>query len=221
MKRLIISLSLILAVAFSASAQFHHRPGPRHPSRRYYAPAPNPNHHHTGRYEDNRGELRFHIAGELGITDIHGIFIHEYPYHYSVGGMAEAQVGRMLSLGLGAEYYGTRSIRPHQADKPYLNCVPIYGNIRLATPGRGAQLFVEARAGYAIPTGSVFVNGTQYVAKGFFTGAGLGISCYGSNLSIGVNALDVNNGYYQSMYHTSSDIITDIYLRYSYAIPLN
>lgn len=220
MKRLIISLSLLLAVTFSANAQLHHRPGPRHPIKRYYAPAPHPKHHHPGRYEDNWGELRFHLAGELGMNDIYGIFVHEYPYHYSIGGMIEAQVGRLLSLGLGAEYYGTRSLYAHHANKPYLNCVPIYGNIRLATPGRAAQLFVEARAGYAIPTGSVFVNGTQYRAKGFFTGAGVGISCYGNNFSIGVNALDVNNGYNQSMYHTSSDIITDVYLRYSYAIPL-
>lgn len=147
--------------------------------------------------------------------------MHEYPYHYSIGAMGEVQLGRMLSLGLGAEYYGTRSIYPHQADKPYLNSVPVYANIRLSTPGWGSKFFLEARAGYAIPVGSVNVSGTNYAAKGFFTGAGCGVSCFGSNISIGINALDVNNGYSQSLYHTGSDIVTDVYLRYSFAIPVN
>ncbi|MBR6878006.1 MAG: hypothetical protein IKM95_01310 [Bacteroidales bacterium] len=222
MKKLLLSLGLILAITLSANAQRHHRTVRHRVTHEYTTTSHQaPRRHAPERYSDNLGELRMHVAGELGITDIGGIFMHEYPYHFSIGAMAEAQVGRALSLGLGAEYYGTRSIYPNQADKPYLSSVPIYANARLSTLGWGAKFFVEARAGYAIPVGSVNVGGTNYAAKGFFTGAGIGFSCFGSNISIGVNALDVNNGYSQSHYHTSSDIVTDVYLRYSFAIPVN
>lgn len=234
MKKLILSLTLILAVTFTAIAQ----PGRtvrKKVVRKYYSstPAPRPRPWHKGNTYDYRGlgELRLHLAGELGFTDIAGIFYHVYPNHFSAGGMMEVQTGRWLSLGLGAEYYATRSDSYnslYQNDLSYFRSVPIYANIRLSSPGPGAKCFVEARAGYAIPLNVVGVGSPAdyYVTQGFFTGGGIGISCYGNNISVGMNTIDIrnyngiallenNNG------HGTPNIITDFYIRYSYAIPLN
>ena len=198
MKKLLLSLGLILAITLSANAQ-------------------RPRHHAPARYHNNIGEVRMHVIGELGLYDVGNIFYHEYPRHYSIGAMAESQLGRMLSIGLGAEYYGTRGIYTNNAYRPYLNSVPVYGNLRLSTPGWDARCFIEGRAGYAFPIGSVSVSGTHYAARGFFTGAGIGITLYGSNISVGVNTIDVNNGFGENNHR---DVVTDVYLRYSYAIPL-
>lgn len=209
MKKIVISFILILAVVFSAGAQPHHRPHPRHEDRPF-APAP---------------EVRLHIAGELGIDDPAAIFWHNPPRHYSIGAMAELQVGRRLSLGVGAEYYGTQSRRSNNY-LTYYNSVPVYGNIRLSSAGHGAKLFAEVRAGYAIPVNVVGVGSptTYYETRGLFTGGGIGLSCYGNSISIGVNAIDVanHNGFVlMNGGPGSAHVITDFYLRYSYAIPLN
>jgi len=134
--------------------------------------------------------------------------------------MVETQVGRRLSLGLGAEYYGTRNF--HGNDRSFLNSVPVYANARLSSTGWGTKLFIEGRAGYAFPIGSANIDGTTYSTQGLFTGAGIGINFYGNSISIGLNAIDVNNGYQLlDNDHTGSDIVTDVYLRYSYSFPVN
>lgn len=205
MKKLLVSLLLVLAVTISAEAQ-PHRKFARRPHR--VAPAPRPRYHDRGTsyYYNPIGDFRLHITGDLGINDLEGFFWHEYPCHYSIGGMAELQTGRYLSLGLGAEYYGTLRHYYYGYDE-YYNCIPMYGNIRLSTPGYSAKLFVEARAGYAFPLNTV----SSHSAQGLFTGAGIGFSIYGNNISVGMNVIDITDG----------SMATDFYLRYSYAIPLN
>lgn len=204
MKKIIISFCLLLAVVLSAGAQPHHRPRPHQD---YYT-------------YSNIGEARLHIGGELGIADPVAFFWHRAPRHYSIGAMGEIQVGRRLSLGLGAEFYGTRI--SDQAYPTYYNSVPVYGNIRLSSPGYGTKVFVEARVGYAIPVNIVSMGypTSYYETRGLFTGGGVGLNCYGNNISIGINAIDLMNRY---DYGTPgrSRVITNFYLRYSYAIPLN
>ena len=159
--------------------------------------------------------------------DIGGLFMHNMPYHYSVGGMAEFQTGQFLSLGVGAGYYGTRHINNnHFANESYLNCVPLYGNIRLSTNG-WIRLFAEARAGYAFATNQVYVSnqGGNLAAQGFYTGAAVGLDFNNNNFSVGFNSVDISHAdTYQPVYQNGSNhklIATDFYLRYSYAIPLN
>lgn len=218
MKKILLTLGIILAIASVANAQWHRsRPIPR----------PRPRPHFSVQYYPNAGEIRLHLAGELGISDPVGLFWHQYPQHYSVGAMVEAQAGRCLSFGLGAEYYGTKNLPGSYDDYTYLNTVPIYGNVRLSTSGRNSRLFVEARAGYAIATNQAEVNhpNRTIAAQGLYTGAGIGFDCYGSCLSIGFNSIDVRNvKSSQSTHHSfadADDLITDFYIRYSYAIPLN
>ena len=204
MKKIILSFCLLLAFVLSAGAQPHHRPRPHQD---YYT-------------YSNIGEARLHIAGELGIADPVAFFWHRAPRHYSIGAMGEIQVGRRLSLGLGAEFYGTRIY--DQSYPSYYNSVPVYGNIRLSSPGYGTKVFVEARVGYAIPVNTVSMGypTSYYETRGLFTGGGVGLNCYGSNISIGINAIDLINRYdYGNL--RRNGVITNFYLRYSYAIPLN
>lgn len=208
MKKLILSISLILAFVLSAGAQPHRRP---RPYEEYY-------------HYSNIGEARLHIAGELGIADPIAFFWHRAPRHYSIGAMGEIQVGRRLSLGLGAEFFGTRI--NDQTYPAYYNSVPVYGNIRLSSPGYGTKVFVEARVGYAIPVNTISMGypTNYYETRGLFTGGGVGLNCYGNNISIGINAIDVRNyeGYtLQGLDGRPPRVITNFYLRYSYAIPLN
>lgn len=228
MKKLLLSLGLILAITLSANAQ----PGRRVHRHYGHVPAPRPRYEAPLPFYDDIGQLRFHVAGELGINDLSGIFFHEYPYHFSAGGMLEVQTGRLLSLGLGAEYYATHNIsfnNMQSMDRPYFTSLPVYANLRLSTPGNVAKFFVEVRAGYAFPLNYVTIGNSYgaYETRGFFTGGGIGFGCYGNNISIGMNAIDVNkyNGPVlhdgQGVGHGGRNIITDFYLRYSYAIPLN
>lgn len=208
MKKIILSFSLILAFVISAGAQPHHRPRPHQDFYNY----------------SNIGEARLHIAGELGIADPVALFWHRAPRHYSIGAMGEIQVGRRLSLGLGAEFYGTRI--NDQTYPAYYNSVPVYGNIRLSSPGYGTKVFVEARVGYAIPVNIVSMGHptSYYETRGLFTGGGIGLNCFNNNISIGINAIDVTsyNGFVPSNENLGrSRVITNFYLRYSYAIPLN
>ena len=208
MKKIILSFSLIFAFVISAGAQPHHRPRPHQDFYNY----------------SNIGEARLHIAGELGIADPVALFWHRAPRHYSIGAMGEIQVGRRLSLGLGAEFYGTRI--NDQTYPAYYNSVPVYGNIRLSSPGYGTKVFVEARVGYAIPVNIVSMGypTSYYETRGLFTGGGIGLNCFNNNISIGINAIDVTsyNGFVPSNENLGrSRVITNFYLRYSYAIPLN
>ena len=178
-------------------------------------------------YYNPIGEVRLHVGGELGFTDIGGLFMHEIPYHYGIGAMAEVQTGRLLSLGLGADYYGSRNLgRGNYQNDTYLNCVPIYANIRLSTPGRCTRLFVEGKAGYAIPLNSVELTHPyrgEVVAQGFYTGVGVGLDFYNNNISIGFNSIDLHYVDKNHLHNgsTADGMFTDFYIKYSYAFPLN
>lgn len=221
MKKIILSLGIVLAIALTANAQ-PGRPSQRAPRRPYrYVPATPP----RGPRVDNIGLVRLHVNGELGIADIGRFFWHEAPKHYGAGLMAEVQTGRVFSIGLGADYYAARTDRWH-ADRRYYRSLPVYVNIRLTTPGLRSGLFVEARAGYAFPLNSVAVDNPYcvYEARGFFTGGGIGFRCYGNNISIGMNAIDVRTPRSEASQYQAVEnrrVITDVYLRYSYAIPMN
>lgn len=221
MKKIILSLGIILAIVLTANAQ-PGRPPRRAPYKPYrYAPAPRP----SGPRFDNIGLARLHINGELGIADIGGFFRHQAPKHFGVGLMAEVQTSRLFSIGLGADYYATHTDYRY-ADRPYYMSLPVYANLRLTTPGYGVRFFLEARAGYAIPLNTVTVGNSYntYQARGFFTGGGIGFNFYGNSLSIGVNAIDVRGSRGFTPQGPSADdryVISNFYLRYSYAIPLN
>ena len=211
MKKLLLSLVLILAVAITATAQRRTVTRTYKSKCTYTTSAPRPRPSHP--YNDI-GEIRLHIGGELGVGDPVGLFWHKTPRHYSVGAMAEVQAGRILSLGLGTEFYGSKFSTDNHYNYSYINTVPVYGNIRLSTPGWGTKCYVEARIGYAIPTNQINAYGSSpaLVAKGFYTGAGIGLSCFGNNLSVGFNTIDLDK---------IDDAFTDFYIRYTYAFPLN
>ena len=234
MKKALLFLVLTLAVALSANAQ-RHTVTRTYKSKHTYTtttrprPAPRPRtwFHRPERYHDNIGEVRLHLGGELGFTDIGGLFMHELPYHYGIGAMAEVQTGRLLSLGVGADYYGSRNmdLGNYHYDT-YLNCVPVYANIRLSTPGHTTRLFVEGKAGYAIPLNSVELTHPyrgEVVAQGFYTGAGIGLSFFGNNISMGFNSIDLHDTGKIHLLNgeTADGMFTDFYLKYSYALPLN
>ena len=229
MKKAILFLAIIFALAFTADAQ-RSRTVHRHKSTHKYTTTttkPRPKPHTLARFHDDIGELQIHLIGELGVSDPIGIFWHEYPHHYSVGCMSEVQAGRLLSLGMGAEYYGTRNMLGHYENSAFLNTIPIYANIRLSTPGWSTKLFAEARVGYAIPTNQAYIGnpGRVVSAKGFYTGAGVGFNCYGNSISFGFNTIDIRNTEpNQPILHNASgaeSMVTDFYIRYSYAIPAN
>lgn len=210
MKKLLLSIGLLFAITLSASAQF----------------GPNAHNVPIYRHFNNTGELRLHVAGELGFADIGGIFIHEMPYHYSVGGMIEYQTARRFSIGLGTEFYGFRHIDYTEiSNGRFLNCVPVYANARVNSTGR-TRFFAEAKLGYAIPTNRVYLNNIQgnVAAQGFYTGAAIGLMFSGNNISVGFNSLDICNvDTHEPVYYSNNRkmIATDFYIRYSYAFPLN
>ena len=225
MKKLLLSFVLILAVTITASAQHHVVKRTYKTQNTYTTPAPSPRPRPSYPYT-GVGELRLHVVGELGFLDLGGFFMHRFPRHYSAGAMAEYQAGRIFSLGLGAEFYGSHlDYSPYIND--YLNCVPIYGMVRLSTPNRHSRLFVEGKVGYAIPVNQAYMGnpGGMVAAQGFYTSAGVGLSFFGSNLSVGFNSIDkrsvVSTQPMLLSGSTSAGMFTDFYLRYSYAIPLN
>lgn len=219
MKKIILSLGIILAIVCTANAQ----PGrpPRRAPHRTYRSAPAPRYWEP-RFDDV-GLVRLHVSGEFGIADLGGLFWHRVPKHFGAGLMAEVQTCRVFSIGVGAEYYATRTDYRY-ADRPYFMSLPVYANFRLSTPGVHVKLFVEARAGYAFPLNAVRTDYTVVQTRGLYTGGGLGVSFYGNNISIGLNAVDVRTpmGWtYQAPDGRVSRVITDFYLRYSYAFPMN
>ena len=183
-------------------------------------------------YDGHVGEIRINLHGEVNLVDITGIFSHRKPYHYCIGALAEYRAGRCVSLGLGSDYYGFRRLDYKEFNKQaYLNCVPVYANVKFITTGH-VKFFGELRMGYAFPTNQISIKQNSITepyrsinAKGFFTGSGIGISYYGHSISIGFNNVDIHDvNTHQPVLHDGSNrkvIATDFYLRYSYGIPLN
>ncbi|MBQ8957772.1 MAG: hypothetical protein IJ057_04645 [Bacteroidales bacterium] len=222
MKKHLLSLCLLLAVTFTAEAQMRPpRPHyPHHPKRTVVKPAPP----RTPRPPYSpMGEFRFHVLADLGVGDFGAVFMHEIPFHFSVGGMAEYQIGHMTSIGLGAEYYssyGKHCRLFENMQETYIHTVPVYANLKFTLPDAPISPFIEGRIGYSLPAGEVTclnMNGVyQYISTGLYTGGGIGLKIYRTNLSCGVSVIDVvdkalgfNGG--------RVDVITDYYVRLSFA----
>ena len=222
MKKLLLSLCLLFALSISSEAQIrpprpHHR---HHPKRTVVQPRQR---HSPDRTYNPIGEYRFHVFGELGSNDFGAVFMHEIPYHFSVGGMAEYQVGHVTSIGVGAEYYSSYGEHCHlfnNMQETYIHTLPIYANLKLTLPHAPISPFVEGRIGYSVPLGEVTCNDPEgvhhYKSTGMYTGGAVGIKIYRTQLSFGMSAIDVvdsdlgfNGG--------RKDVITDYYVRLSFA----
>jgi hypothetical protein len=222
MKKLLLSLCLLFALSISSEAQIrpprpHHR---HHPKRTVVQPRQR---HSPDRTYNPIREYRFQVFGELGSNDFGAVFMHEIPYHFSVGGMAEYQVGHVTSIGVGAEYYSSYGEHCHlfnNMQETYIHTLPIYANLKLTLPHAPISPFVEGRIGYSVPLGEVTCNDPEgvhhYKSTGMYTGGAVGIKIYRTQLSFGMSAIDVvdsdlgfNGG--------RKDVITDYYVRLSFA----
>lgn len=223
MKKFMISLCLILAVAFTAEAQIR-RPAPRYrqPIRKSM-PMRQARDYRTYNYNPI-GDVRFHVIGDLGVSDFGAIIRHEIPYHFSVGGMVDYQVGHMTSIGLGAEYYSTYGEHCYlfeNMQETYIHTIPIYANLRLALPNTPVSPFIEGRLGYSLPAGKVTCldqsGNHQYVSTGLYTAGAIGIKIYRTYLSWGVSVIDVVDSAL-GFSNGRADVITDYYIRLSFAL---
>ena len=222
MKKLVLSLCLLFVLSISSEAQIrpprpHHR---HHPKRTVVQPREK---HHPDRTYNPVGAFQFQLYGELGSNDFGAVFMHEIPYHFSVGGMAEYQVGHVTSLGIGAEYYssfGEHCRLFNNMEETYIHTLPVYANLKLALPHAPITPFVEGRIGYSVPLGYVTCNDMDgvhyYKSMGLYTGGAVGIKIYRTQLSFGMSAIDIvdnelgfNGG--------RKDVITDYYVRLSFA----
>ena len=221
MKKFLLSICLLMAVALTAEAQVRpprprYRDQPRHvmqPRHRYapdlvYSPV---------------GEFRFHAIGDIGFWDLRAIFRHEIPYHFSVGGMAEYQLGHCTSIGLGAEYYssyGQHCRLFENMQETYIHTVPVYANLKFTLPHVPVSPFIEGRIGYSIPAGHVTCNDPggehRYISTGLYTGGAIGIKIYRVYLSWGVSVIDVVDSAL-GFSGGRKDVITDFYGRISFA----
>lgn len=223
MKKLVLSLCLLFVLSISSEAQIrpprpHHR---HHPKRTVVQPREK---HHPDRTYNPVGAFQFQLYGELGSNDFGAVFMHEIPYHFSVGGMAEYQVGHITSLGIGAEYYssfGEHCQLFNNMNETYIHTLPVYANLKLALPHVPFTPFVEGRIGYSVPIGKVSCNDMDgvhyYKSMGLYTGGAVGIKVYRTQLSFGMSAIDIvdnelgfNGG--------RKDVITDYYVRLSFAL---
>ena len=148
--------------------------------------------------------------------------MHEIPYHFSIGGMAEYQVGCLASIGVGAEYYATYGEHCdlfQNMQETYIHTLPIYANLKLALPNTPISPFVEGRIGYSLPLGGVTCNDPggvhHYQSMGLYTGGAVGLKIYRTYLSFGMAAIDVVDAD-QGQYGPRMDVITDYYVRLSF-----
>lgn len=221
MKKTVLALCLLFALSISAEAQIRppHLRFRHHPRRTVEQP--------RERHESNRyspiGEFRLHVYGELGYDDFGAVFMHEIPYHFSVGGMSEYQIGYLTSIGIGAEYYSTYGEHCnlfHNMQETYISTLPIYANLKLTLPNTPISPFIEGRIGYSVPLGAVTCNDPEgvhhYKSTGLYTGGAVGLKIYRTYISFGLSAIDIvdadlgiNGGWL--------DVITDYYVRLSFA----
>ena len=213
MKKTLLALCLLIVVSVSAEAQIRpHRPQP-HP-RTLEQP-------HERRAPRLYGldDFRFHVYGELGNNDFGAIIAHDIPYHFSVGGMAEYQIGHLTSIGVGTEFYSTYGEHCdlfHNMQETYLHTLPIYANLKLTLPYADISPFVEGRIGYSVPLGAVTCNDPEgvhhYKSLGLYTGGAVGIKIYRVYLSCGLSTIDVVDADYGPI-GPRVDVITDYYVR--------
>ena len=221
MKKILFALCLLVVLSISAEAQIRppHLRHRHHPQRTVVQPREE----YAPRHYSPVGEFRFHVLGELGSDDFGAIFMHEIPYHFSVGGMAEYQIGHLTSIGIGAEYYssyGEHCQLFYNMQETYIHTLPIYANLKLSLPNAPISPFIEGRIGYSVPLGKVTCNDPEgvhhYQSMGLYTGGAVGLRIYRTYLSFGMSAIDVvdadlgfNGG--------RQDVITDYYVRLSFA----
>ena len=221
MKKILFALCLLVGLSISAEAQIRppHLRHRHHPQRTVVQPREE----YAPRHYSPVGEFRFHVLGELGSDDFGAIFMHEIPYHFSVGGMAEYQIGHLTSIGIGAEYYssyGEHCDLFYNMQETYIHTLPIYANLKLSLPNAPISPFIEGRIGYSVPLGKVTCNDPEgihhYQSMGLYTGGAVGLRIYRTYLSFGMSAIDVvdadlgfNGG--------RLDVITDYYVRLSFA----
>ena len=221
MKKLMLALSFLFVLSMTTEAQIRPpHPRYRHPHRRTVA---RPEPRNVPCVYTPRGEFRVHVIGDLGMWDWGAIFRHEIPYHFSVGGMAEYQLGNATSIGLGAEYYssyGQHCRLFENMQETYIHTVPIYASLKFAVPYVPVSPFIEGRLGFSIPAGHVtcydYDGEHRYISTGLYTAGGVGLKIYRVYLSCGVSVIDVvdsalgfNGG--------RKDVITDFYTRLSFA----
>lgn len=221
MKKTLLSLCFLIMLSISAEAQVrppHHRYR-HHPRRTVVQPREK---HETHRYNPI-GEFRFHVLADLGANDLGAIFMHEIPYHFSIGGMAEYQVGHFSSLGIGAEYYssyGEHCRLFNNMQETYIHTLPVYANLRLTLPHAPISPFIEGRIGYSAPLGHVTCNDTNgvrhYSATGLYTGGAIGLKIYRTYLSCGVSVIDIVDSD-KGFNGGRQDVISDYYVRLSFA----
>lgn len=220
MKKLLLSLALLLTISLTTNAQSVKRPNPRY---RHHTEYSQPR-HHVRHVPDYVGETRFHVMGSIGQGGIIDMFRHHNPRSFMVGGMLEYQSGRAVSLGLGGEFYGSYcslNRRPYPDLDFYTYSLPIYGNLRLMIPSGEVRPFVEGRIGYAIPLRSAYSYRyqTELQAEGLFTGFGFGLVVGRSNFSIGMNFTDLYD-VYSGHRRAPWNYFEDFYFRYSFAFGL-
>lgn len=222
MKKALLSLCFLLAVTFTTEAQMrpprpHHR---RVPKKTIVKPRPpkRDEHHYSP-----MGEFRFHVLADLGANDLGAVFMHETPYHFSVGAMAEYQVGHFSSLGIGAEYYssyGEHCRLFNNMQETYIHTLPVYANLKLTLPDAHISPFIEGRIGYSAPLGQVTCNDSDgvrhYSATGLYTGGAIGMKVYRTYLSCGVSVIDIVDSD-KGFNGGREDVITDYYVRLSFA----
>ena len=217
MKRLMLTLSLLVMMAVSAEAQYHRPSGRYHrPMRNYSATrVRTPRAPRDLGFE--RNTLKLHIMGEVGLTDVGSVFYHRGISHFGAGMMLEYQPAHIFSIGVGANFNaGSNRQRPYFDN--FMYSVPIYANFRLSTPGY-VRFFVEGRIGGALP---LYITQNDYIAQGLYTGGGMGLSVGGSNISVGANVTDLYPNGYDAPRHFGyhGDVLVEFYLRYSYAFRL-
>ena len=221
MKKTVLALCLLFVLSISAEAQIRppHLRFRHHPKRTVVQPRESHESHHYSPI----GEFRFHVYGELGSDDFGAVFMHEIPYHFSVGGMSEYQIGYLTSIGVGAEYYSTYGEHCnlfHKMQETYISTLPIYANLKLTLPNAPISPFIEGRIGYSVPLGDVTCNDPEgvrhYKSTGLYTGGAVGLKIYRTYISFGLSAIDIvdadlgfNGG--------RLDVITDYYVRLSFA----
>lgn len=225
MKKLLSILFLLIALSFTAEAQVH-PPYPKHPRYRHRPPRTEvqPRQNRDPKYiYSPRGEFRFHVIGDLGARDFGAIFRHGFPYHFSVGGMAEYQVGHITSIGVGAEFYssyGERCRLFEYMEQTYIHTLPIYANLKLTLPHAPVSPFIEGRIGYSAPLNTVTCNDPNgihhYKSTGLYTGGAVGIKIFRVYLSAGISAIDVVDSDL-GLNGRRKDVITDFYVRCSFA----
>lgn len=221
MKKTLLSLCLLIVLSISAEAQIRPpHPRYRHPHKRMVV---RPEPRNAPCVYTPKGEFRFHVIGDIGIWDWGAIFMHEIPHHFSVGGMAECQIGDITSIGLGAEYYSSYGQHCHlfeNMQETYIHTVPVYASLKFALPYVPVSPFVEGRIGYSIPAGYVTCNDPngehRYISTGLYTAGGIGLKIHRVYLSCGISVIDVvdnalgfNGG--------RKEVITDYYARLSFA----